>query len=300
MRADLARPPVDRAEWLRPWPRLTRRRAATAAALAIVYSWSFLGAQISSTELVKGLPQILDFLRRLLPPEWKTIATPIATPPVVLPFGFTLMPIGWPENTVPIPEIVFAIVETVQMALVGTTVAVLMSLPIGFLAARNMSPHRWIYQSTRLALNVVRAVPEIIWALVFVAAVGLGPFSGVLGLAIGGTGYLGKLFAEAIEAVDPQQVLAVEATGASRAQTIVFGVIPQALPVVASVSLLIFEANVRTATILGIVGAGGVGFVLNKYMALFQYHYLLGALILLVIVVTALDRASDAIRKRLT
>ncbi len=198
------------------------------------------------------------------------------------------------------PEIVFAIIETIQMALVGTSIAVVISLPFGLLAARNTSPHRLVYQSTRLLLNMIRAIPEVIFALIFVAAVGLGPFSGVLALSLGALGYMGKMYAEAIESIDPQQVLAVSATGASRVQTFVYGVVPQALPLIASYSLLVFEGNVRTATILGIVGAGGVGFMLSRYMALFQYHYLMGAIIFLLLAVTGLDRLSDAIRKRLT
>jgi phosphonate transport system permease protein len=196
--------------------------------------------------------------------------------------------------------ILFAILETVQMALIGTTLAVVLALPFGLLAARNTSPHRLVYQGTRLLLNANRAVPDIIFALIFVAAVGLGPFSGVLALAVGAIGFMGKLYAEAIESIDPQQVQAIRATGANRLQTFVFGAVPQALPLVAAYSLLLFETNVRSATILGIVGAGGVGFVLSKYMALFQYQRLLGALILIILAVTLIDRASDALRQRIT
>jgi phosphonate transport system permease protein len=185
------------------------------------------------------------------------------------------------------------------MALLGTTLAVFVALPFAVLAARNTAPHRYVYQATRLALNAKRAIPDIIFALIFVAAVGLGPFSGVLALAVGSFGSLAKLYAEAIEAIDPQQTLAVTATGATRAQTFAYGVVPQALPLMASYTLLYFEHNVRSATILGIVGAGGVGFVLSRYMALFQYQRLMGALILIVVAVTVIDRASDALRKRI-
>jgi phosphonate transport system permease protein len=129
--------------------------------------------------------------------------------------------------------------------------------------------------------------------------VGLGPFGGVLALAFGEIGIMGKLYAEAIEAVDPKQIQAVTATGAGRVQTFVYGVVPQALPLVASYALLLFETNVRSATVLGIVGAGGVGFVLAKYMALFQYQKLLGAMIVIIVTVTVIDRASDALRRRI-
>jgi phosphonate transport system permease protein len=274
----------DRESLLDPWPRLRARHVLAVALAMAVYVWGFAGAQVRLSALADGLPNILDFLRRLMPPTWKTVETPLAGTGV----------------TITAPEIAFAIVETIQMAIVGTTIGVLISLPFGLLAARNTSPYRWMYQATRMLLNLLRAVPEIVLGLIFVAAVGLGPFAGVLALSLGALGFMGKQYAEAIEAIDPQQVLAVSATGASRSQTFVYAVVPQALPLVASYSLLLFETNVRQATMLGIVGAGGVGFVLNKYMALFQYQNLMGALILIVLVVTGIDRLSDAIRRRLT
>ncbi|MGE0058679.1 MAG: PhnE/PtxC family ABC transporter permease, partial [Dehalococcoidia bacterium] len=113
-------------------------------------------------------------------------------------------------------------------------------------------------------------------------------------------GSIAKVYAESIEAIDPQQVLAVKATGASRAQTIAYSVAPQAMPMIASYSLLQFEVNVRSATILGVVGAGGVGFELQKYMSLFQYQQLMGALVIIIVVVTVIDRVSDRIRKSIT
>jgi phosphonate transport system permease protein len=150
----------------------------------------------------------------------------------------------------------------------------------------------------RMLLNINRAIPDIIFALIFVAAVGLGPFGGVLALAIGSIGSTAKQYAEAIEAIDPQQVQALYATGANRFQTYVYGVMPQVLPVVASYSLLLFEHNVRSATILGLVGAGGVGFILTKYISLFQYRDLMGALIFVIIMVAVIDRISDYLRTK--
>jgi phosphonate transport system permease protein len=276
--------PDDRERLLDPRPRLRARNLLVVALVLAVYAWGFAGAQVRLSVLADGLPNILDFLRRLMPPTWKTVETPLAGTGI----------------TITAPEIVFAIIETIQMAIVGTTVGVLISLPFGLLAARNTSPHRWVYQATRMLLNLLRAIPEIILGLIFVAAVGLGPFAGVLALSLGALGFMGKQYAEAIEAIDPQQMHAISATGAGRSQTFVYAVVPQALPLVASYSLLLFETNIRQATMLGIVGAGGVGFVLSKYMALFQYQNLMGALILIVLVVTGIDRISDAIRRRLT
>jgi phosphonate transport system permease protein len=274
----------QREELLRPWPRITARRAAAVIAIAAAYAWGFAGTHASPGELARGIPNMLDFVRRLNPPQWQTLSVSLPGPSAL---------------TLPVPEILFAILETLQMALIGTTAAVCLALPCALLAARNTAPHPLVYQVTRLLLNAKRAIPDIIFALIFVAAVGLGPFSGVLALMVGSFGSMAKVYAEAIEAIDPQQVLAIRATGADRAQTFVFGVVPQALPLIASYTLLFFEQNVRSATILGIVGAGGVGFVLSKYMALFQYQRLMGALILIVVAVTLIDRLSDALRKRI-
>jgi phosphonate transport system permease protein len=198
-----------------------------------------------------------------------------------------------------VPLTLIALIETVQMAIIGTLIGIVLSLPFGLLAARNTSPSRGVYQTTRFVLNMNRAIPNIIFALIFVSAVGLGPFAGVLALGIGSIGFMGKLYSEAIEAIDPQQVLAVRATGAGPLQAFLYAVVPQAMPLIASYSLYLFETNVRSATILGLVGAGGVGFLMSKYMALFQYRKLTGALILVIAMVTLLDRGSAYLRKRI-
>ncbi len=276
----------QRARLLDPKPHIGLTGLLGILAIVGVYVWGAAGTNASVGELISGLPNIWNFLVRLMPPQW-------VTDDVGLGFG------SWTLVTVTIPEVLPYLVETIQMAIIGTSLAIVLSIPFGLLAARNTSPHPVVYQGIRFFLNVNRAIPDIIVALVFVAAVGLGPFSGVLALAISSIGTMAKLYAEAIEAIDPQQVQAVNATGATRSQTFIFGVIPQAMPVVASYSLLLFEGNVRSASILGIVGAGGIGLILNKYMALFKYQELMGALVLLIVAVTILDRISDAIRRRL-
>lgn len=276
----------QRARLLDPKPHIGLTGLLGILAIVGVYVWGAAGTNASLGELISGLPNIWNFLVRLMPPQW-------VTDDVGIGLG------SWTLVTVTIPEVLPYLVETIQMAIIGTSLAIVLSIPFGLLAARNTSPHPLVYQGVRFLLNVNRAIPDIIVALVFVAAVGLGPFSGVLALAISSIGTMAKLYAEAIEAIDPQQVQAVNATGATRSQTFIFGVIPQAMPVVASYSLLLFEGNVRSASILGIVGAGGIGLILNKYMALFKYQELMGALVLLIVAVTILDRISDAIRRRL-
>ncbi|MFN8440203.1 MAG: phosphonate ABC transporter, permease protein PhnE [Caldilineaceae bacterium] len=283
---------------LNPWPRLNLRSILLWVGLILLVVWGINGTNARPGELIEGIPNILDFIRRLFPPKYDWTTVPLAISSWQL-FGITIPTVGWPGWTLAVPEVVSAIVETIQMALIGTLLGVVMALPFGLLAARNTSPHPWFYQSIRFLLNANRALPEIVYALIFVAAVGLGPFGGVLALAISSIGSVSKLYAEAIEQIDPQQVLAVRATGANRLLTFIYAVIPQALPVMASYTLLLFEGNIRHASILGLVGAGGVGFVIQKYIALFQYTRLMGTVILMVITVTLIDRFSDTLRKRI-
>ncbi|MFZ4663586.1 MAG: phosphonate ABC transporter, permease protein PhnE [Caldilineaceae bacterium] len=287
-----------RLDLLQPWPRITLRTTFTLLFLLGLFMWGVNGTNARPSELIDGIPNIIDFIRRLFPPRFDMIALPLALPAFTL-FGITVPALGFPGVTIPFPEVMLAIVETVQMALIGSVLGIFLAAPFGLLAARNTSPHPWIYQGTRMLLNANRSLPEIVYALIFVAAVGLGPFGGVLALAIGSIGTVGKLYAEAIEQIDPQQVLAVRATGANPLLTFFYSVIPQALPVIASYSLLLFESNIRHASILGIVGAGGIGFIIGKYMALFQYTRLMGAVILMILTVTLIDRMSDYLRKKI-
>ena len=287
-----------RLDLLQPWPRITLRTTITILLLIGLFLWGVNGTNARPAELIDGIPNIIDFIRRLFPPRFDMIAIPLALPAFAV-LGITVPTLGFPGVTLPFPEVMLAIVETVQMALIGTVLGVLLAAPFGLLAARNTSPHPSIYQGTRMLLTANRSLPEIVYALIFVAAVGLGPFGGVLALAIGSIGSIGKLYAEAIEQIDPQQVLAVRATGANPLLTFFYGVIPQALPVIASYSLLLFEGNIRHASILGIVGAGGIGFIIGKYMALFQYTRLMGAVILMILTVTLIDRMSDYLRKKI-
>jgi phosphonate transport system permease protein len=289
---------VLRSQLLRPLPRVSVRMVLLVVLVCAAYYWGVQGTKASPAELIDGLPNIWDFVKRLFPPLFETEARTVATPEIGLLFGLSLPSLSSGVGY-SYPIILDAIIETIQIAIVGTSLAILMSAPFAVLAARNIAPPP-LYGLTRLLLNTNRAIPDIIFALIFVAAVGLGPFGGVLALAVVSVGFMAKVYAESIEAIDPQQVLAVRATGANRPQTILYAVVPQALPMIASYSLLLFESNVRAATILGIVGAGGVGFELQKYMALFQYQHLTGALIFIIIVVTVIDRVSDRIRKSIT
>jgi phosphonate transport system permease protein len=288
----------SRDQLLRPFPKIGFKTVLIVLLCLGAYYWGVQGTKASPAELIDGIPNIWNFIKRLFPPTFETETQTLQTPAIGLPF-VTIPRIGLAGVEFPYPTILNAVIETIQIAIIGTSLAIVISAPFAVLAARNIA-HPVVYGTTRFLLNTNRAIPDIIFALIFVAAVGLGPFGGVLALTIGSIGFMAKVYAESIEAIDPQQVLAVRATGAGRLQTIVYAVAPQAMPMIASYSLLLFESNVRSATILGIVGAGGVGFELNKYMALFQYQYLTGALIIIIIVVTIIDRVSDRIRRHIT
>jgi phosphonate transport system permease protein len=286
-------PADEREALLNPFPKLSIGSMLMITLIAGIYYWAGSGTRANPRELIEGIPNIVNLITRMFPPRFE-----MTTNVVAFPFGLAVPGLG-SAAAVTVPEILPALFETIQIAIIGTTLGIFLSLPFGLLAARNTSPHPLVYQGVRFLLNAMRAVPTLIVALIFVASVGLGPFAGVLALALGEIGVLGKLFAEAIESIDPAQVQAVRATGANQLQTFAYGVIPQALPVLISYSLLIFESNVRSASVLGYVGAGGVGFLLQKYMALFQYPRLLAALMFIVVMVTLFDRISDALRRRL-
>lgn len=173
--------------------------------------------------------------------------------------------------------------ESVQMAVWGSVLSVLLAIPFGLLSSTNLAP-AWIVFPVRRLMDAFRAINELVFALIFVAAVGLGPLAGVMALTIHTTGTLAKLFSEAVEAIDPRPVEGIRATGSSRLQEVVYGVVPQVLPLWISFSLYRFEANVRSATVLGIVGAGGIGMSLSESLRGFDYAS--GAAILLIILVT--------------
>jgi phosphonate transport system permease protein len=187
---------------------------------------------------------------------------------------------------------------TVQMALWGTALAILIAVPLGLAAARNLSP-LWIQQPVRRLLDVLRSVPDLVVGAIFVAAIGLGPFGGVMALAINTGGVLGKLFSEAVEAIDRSPVEGVRATGAAPAQQIVWGVMPQVAPLWTSYALYRFESNARSATVLGLIGAGGIGQTLFDSINAFNYRETSAIVIVIVIAVTLIDLLSQAMRTRL-
>lgn len=198
-----------------------------------------------------------------------------------------------------LPDLAQRMLETVEMALVATVIAVGLSLPLGMLAARTVSPGRFSFVFSRALLSLVRALPEMVWALVFVSALGLGPLPGILALAIVTTGLMGKLFAEAFEVVDSRAVEGVAAHGARRLQVFGLAVFPQALPDLIGTTLYALDHNVRAAAILGLVGAGGIGYDLVMTMRMFEYDRVILITAAIYGSVTLLDRASHRLRARI-
>jgi phosphonate transport system permease protein len=189
-------------------------------------------------------------------------------------------------------------VETVQIALWGSALSIVVGVPCGLLSSNNIAP-AWVVQPMRRLMDAARAINELVFAILFVAAVGLGPFAGVMALFIHNLGVISKLFSEAVEAIDPRPVEGIRATGASRLQQVIYGVIPQVLPLWSSFSLYRFETLVRSATVLGIVGAGGIGFTFYESFRAFQYDRAAAVIVVVVIVVSLIDILSSQLRRRL-
>jgi phosphonate transport system permease protein len=187
-------------------------------------------------------------------------------------------------------------VVTVQIAVWGTFLAVLVAIPMSLLCSSNIVP-AWVSMPVRRLMDACRAINEMVFAMLFIVAIGLGPFAGVLALWVHTTGILAKLFSEAVEAIDPRPVEGIRATGANALEEIVYGVIPQVLPLWISYSLYRFESNVRSASVVGIVGAGGIGMVLWDIMRSFQYAQTCAVMIIVVVFVVAIDMMSSRIRK---
>jgi len=249
--------------------RLTKALLWGSGAAAVLW---FTATQIglNPAALVRGVPFMLDFFGRMFPPDLAHLAL-----------------------------LRDATVETVQIAVWGTVIAILLSIPLALLGARNTTPHIVVFHLIRLLLNALRSINELVFALIFVAAVGLGPFAGVLAIALHATGMLAKFCAEEVEGVDRGPVEAMQATGAGRLQVILFGVVPQVVPAFVSYAVYRFDVSIRAATILGLVGAGGLGFSLIKTMKLFQYHQTATCILVIFVLVFISDWLCARIRARI-
>jgi phosphonate transport system permease protein len=190
------------------------------------------------------------------------------------------------------------LLDTVAMSVAGTGLAVVLALPLSLLAARNTTPHPLVYALARGVLNVLRAIPELILGILFVAAVGFGALPGILALGLHSVGMVGKFFAESIEHVDEAPVEAARATGASPLQVILHGIFPQVTPKMADVIIYRWEYNFRASTVLGAVGAGGIGLQLAASLRIMQYQEVSALLLVVLGMVTLVDGLGSALRRR--
>ena len=244
------------------------RRAALFVTL-VVLGWAAWDTGADPVRFARGLPWMLDLVRRMMPPDLAVLPAALA-----------------------------GALKTIEIALIGTAVAAVLALPLGFVSARNVAAPRVFYPA-RAVLNFFRSVDTLVYALIFVAAVGLGPFPGVLAVVAYTTTSLAKLYSEAIEGIDPGPVDAITATGATRLQILRFGVLPQVLPLFLSYVLYRLATNIRAATVLGFVGAGGIGFYLQTYLRMIDYPAASTVLLVTVAMVMVVDTVSSRVRERL-
>ena len=212
--------------------------------------------------------------------------------------------VGRPLASEPLKLTISRMIETIFMGMMATFFGILFSIPISFLAARNIMSGSWVtmtvYYITRGVLNIIRSIEPLIWALIAVVWVGLGPFAGIIALTIHSIAALGKLYSEAVEGIDSGPIEAIQATGANRLQTIMFAVIPQMIGPFISFSIYRWDINVRMSTVIGLVGGGGIGFILVQYIRLLDYKAAGIAVWFIAITVAVLDYVSSEIRNRLS
>jgi phosphonate transport system permease protein len=227
-------------------------------------------ARVKPQDLVTGVGGMADILRRSFPPDVSRL-----------------------------PQALGGVLETVDIALLGTAAAIILSVPLAVCAAENVTPSRGVYLIARGVIAITRAVPDLVWALLFVTAVGLGPFPGVLALSVHSIGMLGRLFAETIEDMDMGPVDALTITGATPVQIVTHAILPGLLPSLIGIGLYRLDENVRSSLVLGFVGAGGIGFLILTAMNLFQYRQVATLLILTYILVMGVERFAAIVRARI-
>lgn len=228
------------------------------------------GTEWSFGDFIDGIPNLFVFLSEAFPPSLQRAEQ-----------------VGW------------ALLETFQMAFVGTVMGVLISLPLGIFAAKNLAPHPVIYHVARGVIALARTVPDLIWALIFVIMVGLGPFAGTLAIMVDTVGFCARFFAESMEEVDSGPQEALTALGASRTGTVFCAVIPASLPSFINTSLFALEKSTRSSVILGLVGAGGIGIELKVSMDMFEYAQAATIILAVFVLVLGVEQVSAWMRRRI-
>lgn len=244
--------------------------AAVVAGLAGLFLYGVASLEASLWKILAGFANLGSFIALMLPPDPGSLARAVI--------------------------FVKALFETIAIAFLGTVLAAVLAFPLGFLAARNVVANRVVHFFARRSLDTVRGVDALIWALIWINVVGLGPFAGMLAIMTSDLGAFGKLFSEAIEAADRKPVEGVASVGGGRAHEIRFGLIPQVLPVIASQALYYIESNTRSSTIIGIVGAGGIGLHLAETIRTLEWQQVSFLILLILAAVTAIDFLSSRLR----
>jgi phosphonate transport system permease protein len=244
-----------------------------------VLIWGYVACNIRVGELIRDSGNMVEMAVGKYNEEGKLVTAGFVTP------DFRLWKIYFEEMLI-----------TVHMAIWGSLLAVIFAIPFGLLSAENVTPW-WIRLPVRRLMDSARAINELVFALIFVAAVGLGPMAGVMALWIHTTGILAKLFSEAVESIDQRPVDGITATGAGKLEEVFYGVIPQVIPLWISFALYRFESNVRAATVVGLVGAGGIGAILHESMGAFNYPATAAIMLIIIVVVVIIDVLSGALRK---
>ena len=242
----------------------------TITVLAGLFIYGLTTLETSLWKLISGLGNLGTFVMLMLPPDPGSFARAII--------------------------FVKALFETIAIAFLGTVLAAILALPLGFVAARNVVANRVVHVLARRSLDTVRGVDALIWALIWVNVVGLGPFAGMLAIMTSDLGAFGKLYSEAIEAADRKPVEGVASVGGGKAHEIRFGLLPQVLPVIASQVLYFIESNTRSSTIIGIVGAGGIGLYLAETIRTLEWQQVSFLILLVLAAVSAIDFLSGKLR----
>lgn len=214
--------------------------------------------------------------------------------------GERLLRESWPPDFAFLPRLLTPLMETLQIAVIGTVAGAVLAVPVAVLAARNLTPGLVIWFLDRNFMNVLRTLPDLFWAMLFATAVGFGPVAGALALTVFTVAVISKLYSESLEAIDMGMPEAVRAVGGNWLQMVQFGALPQALPQYVSYALYAFELNVRASMVLGLVGAGGIGMILETQRANFEYERVTLIVLVVLVAVLVIEQISTTIRKRLT
>jgi phosphonate transport system permease protein len=257
--------------WRRRTPKQTLKRFAIQLACVMVVVWAAASLDVHWPFVLDAPEQVIDLSQRMVPPDWAFF-----------------------------DDILAPMVETINIATLGTIMACVLSVPVAILAAQNTTPNRITLWIARVIVVTSRSVNELVWAIIFAAVFGPGPLAGVVAIGIRSIGFTSKLIAEGIEEIDRGQVEAIKATGAGWSKVLAYGILPQIMPTVVGVVTFRWDINIRQSSVIGLVGAGGIGITLNSAMNLFNWDQVTVILIAIFVVVMASEWVSDVLRQKVT